>query len=538
MHRLLGVVLLLMSFGVQAQYTQRPIPTLGSLSGSVAGSQVNGAYTSAGMTIATARLLGRSTAGTGSVEEISIGSGLTLVAGTLSASGGFANPMTIGGDLIYGGASGVATRLGNGTVGQMLLSAGTTLPPVWTSLSAALAALGGIAPVVATPVNWAFNGYTGGGDPLSVLWQTNRTLTEQAGPYVAYGEFVAAAGAFATVNPTVNDPDANIYTGSIGSAVTPAANNKNIAEMYGSISVATHNGSGTLTTMAGSTSSAGNTHPVNDMTAVNGALTIQADVTVASGFFANLNIEAAATIPSLYGTRVYVNLDAEGIVITNWWGSYTSLTANEEPIITNGYQFYSDDLTGKGIVNPYYSWFDSQGVRRVKEDNTFDSVGQAIEALYNPQFTKYTAGAANFERLVLGQWNGNVAEIGVEKGGTGTLRSLRLLAGTGLTVENGSGTKVPVTASDFIVGSTSIKPIRCVSASASGALTIGVSNKVTATCSGATNGMVAACSPTTYPGDGVIWNCYVSASNTVTVVETGLGVVTPTATTYQVSVTP
>lgn len=38
--------------------------------------------------IATARLLGRSTAATGSVEEISIGSGLSLAGGVLSASGG------------------------------------------------------------------------------------------------------------------------------------------------------------------------------------------------------------------------------------------------------------------------------------------------------------------------------------------------------------------------------------------------------------------------------------------------------------------
>ena len=55
---------------------------------SIAGSQLTGAYTAAGMTMATARLLGRTTASSGAVEEISIGSGLTLSAGSLSASGG------------------------------------------------------------------------------------------------------------------------------------------------------------------------------------------------------------------------------------------------------------------------------------------------------------------------------------------------------------------------------------------------------------------------------------------------------------------
>jgi hypothetical protein len=61
------------------------------------------------------------------------------------------------------------------------------------------------------------------------------------------------------------------------------------------------------------------------------------------------------------------------------------------------------------------------------EDHTFDGVGQAIEVLYNPQFVKYTAGATNYERVVLGQWNGNVAEIGTQAAGTGTLRPLRLI---------------------------------------------------------------------------------------------------------------
>jgi len=40
------------------------------------------------LVMATDRLLGRTTAGTGAAEEISVGSGLTLSAGTLSASGG------------------------------------------------------------------------------------------------------------------------------------------------------------------------------------------------------------------------------------------------------------------------------------------------------------------------------------------------------------------------------------------------------------------------------------------------------------------
>lgn len=43
------------------------------------------------------------------------------------------NPMTTGGDIVYGGASGVETRLANGSAGQVLTSAGTTAAPTWSA---------------------------------------------------------------------------------------------------------------------------------------------------------------------------------------------------------------------------------------------------------------------------------------------------------------------------------------------------------------------------------------------------------------------
>ncbi len=52
------------------------------------GATATGAVTSGDLTMATAKLLGRSTAGTGAIEEITVGSNLTLSAGTLSATGG------------------------------------------------------------------------------------------------------------------------------------------------------------------------------------------------------------------------------------------------------------------------------------------------------------------------------------------------------------------------------------------------------------------------------------------------------------------
>lgn len=85
------------------------------------------------------------------------------------------------------------------------------------------------------------------------------------------------------------------------------------------------------------------------------------------------------------------------------------------------------EISAAPSANKYYLWADSDGVFRIREDGTFNSVTQAIPALYNPQFTKYTPGATNYERIVLGQFNTNVAEIGTEAGGTGTLRPLRFL---------------------------------------------------------------------------------------------------------------
>lgn len=73
------------------------------LNTALSGKASTGAVGSSGVTMATARILGRTTATTGAVEEISIGSGLSLSAGVLSLTGG-----------------------GSGTVTSVALSGGTT----------------------------------------------------------------------------------------------------------------------------------------------------------------------------------------------------------------------------------------------------------------------------------------------------------------------------------------------------------------------------------------------------------------------------
>lgn len=91
------------------------------LAGSIAASKL------VGTDIAT---VGTVTAGTWSASAIALnkgGTGQTTKAAAFDAL----SPMTTGGDLIYGGASGAGTRLANGTAGYVLTSAGGTSAPSW-----------------------------------------------------------------------------------------------------------------------------------------------------------------------------------------------------------------------------------------------------------------------------------------------------------------------------------------------------------------------------------------------------------------------
>ena len=64
--------------------------------------------------------------------EIGYVNGVTSAIQT-QINGKMTNPMTTGGDVIYGGASGTPTRLANGSSGQVLTSAGSTSAPTWAT---------------------------------------------------------------------------------------------------------------------------------------------------------------------------------------------------------------------------------------------------------------------------------------------------------------------------------------------------------------------------------------------------------------------
>jgi hypothetical protein len=90
----------------------------------VTGAAASGSITTSGLTQSTARILGRTTASTGSIEEIQIGSGLSLSAGELSSTVSAGIPATIldaKGDLIVASAADTAARLAvGGTNGHVL----------------------------------------------------------------------------------------------------------------------------------------------------------------------------------------------------------------------------------------------------------------------------------------------------------------------------------------------------------------------------------------------------------------------------------
>lgn len=74
---------------------------------------------------------------TAGVNGTLISDGTFWVSTTKATAFNALSPMTTGGDLIYGGASGAGTRLPNGSAGQVLTSAGSTNPPTWTSAGTA-----------------------------------------------------------------------------------------------------------------------------------------------------------------------------------------------------------------------------------------------------------------------------------------------------------------------------------------------------------------------------------------------------------------
>lgn len=134
------------------------------------GSGGSGSITVSGYTMSTARLLGRTTAATGAVEEISVGTGLSLSGGSLTATGG-------------GGGSGTSTNTvvpiqsratGAGTNTNALALTMTSTPTNGNLLIACIDrdATGAINNITQTNVTWTQLASSGNGaTPVVEIWK-------------------------------------------------------------------------------------------------------------------------------------------------------------------------------------------------------------------------------------------------------------------------------------------------------------------------------------------------------------------------------
>ena len=132
---------------------------------------------------------------------------LTYVKGVTSAiqtqiNAALTNPMTTGGDIIYGGASGVPTRLANGSAGKVLQSNGTTLAPSWETPA------GGGA--VATDAIWDALGDlavgTGANTAAKLTVGANDTVLVAASGEATGLKWSATLAGLTLTSPTINTP--------------------------------------------------------------------------------------------------------------------------------------------------------------------------------------------------------------------------------------------------------------------------------------------------------------------------------------------
>lgn len=137
------------------------------------------------------------------------------------------SPMTTGGDLIYGGASGSALRLANGNAGQVLQSNGTTLAPSWVT--------GGTGTVTSVALSVpSFLSISG--SPITTSGTLAVSLSGTALP-IANGGTAAtsASAAFNNLNPMTTTGDFIYESGANTAARLPIGSAEQVMTVVGGI---------------------------------------------------------------------------------------------------------------------------------------------------------------------------------------------------------------------------------------------------------------------------------------------------------------
>lgn len=223
---------------------------------------VAGAITGSGLTMATARLLGRTTASTGAIEEITVGSGLSLSAGTLTATGSGGTVTTVSVVSANGFAGSVATAT---TTPAITLTTSITgiLKGNSTAISAASAGTDYEVPLtfstgltrstntitvntsqnIATLSNLTSNGLVTTSGGVGTLGVT----VPGTGVLAALAVSVGSAGAFVTFNGAGGTPSSMTGTNISGTAASLTAGAATVLATARLINGVSFNGSANIT---------------------------------------------------------------------------------------------------------------------------------------------------------------------------------------------------------------------------------------------------------------------------------------------------
>ena len=202
------------------------------------------AYASAnGLTMATARLLGRTTASTGAAEEISVAGGLTLSGGTLTGTSGTVTSVTGTAPVVSSGGATPAISMPAATTsvnGYLTSTDWTTFNGKGSGTVTSVSFTGGIITVATATTTPALTvAGTSGGIPYfssSSTWATSAALTASAlvvgggagaapattttgtGVVTALGVAVGSAGAFVVNGGALGTPSSGTVTNLTGTA--------------------------------------------------------------------------------------------------------------------------------------------------------------------------------------------------------------------------------------------------------------------------------------------------------------------------------